>query len=39
MKEKYAKPKTLIEEFSVFDVITTSDSGDNSPDTDIPWGS
>lgn len=39
MKELYIKPQAEIEEFKTVDVITTSDSGDNSPDTDIPWGS
>lgn len=39
MKEKYTKPEISIEEFKIVDIITTSASGDNEPDTDIPWGS
>lgn len=39
MKELYLKPQVEIQEFKTLDVITTSDSRDNSPDTDIPWGS
>jgi hypothetical protein len=39
MKEIYVKPKSDVEKFKTIDVITTSDDGDNEPDTDIkvPW--
>ena len=39
MKESYTKPDITDVEFKAIDVITTSDPGDNSPDTDIqvPW--
>ena len=39
MKESYTKPHITVVEFKAIDVITTSDPGDNSPDTDIqvPW--
>lgn len=35
MKESYTKPDITVVEFKAIDVITTSDPGDNSPDTDI----
>jgi hypothetical protein len=39
MKDIYVKPISDVEEFKTLDVITTSDGGDNEPDTDIkfPW--
>lgn len=36
MKESYTKPDITVDEFKAIGVITTSDPGDNSPDTDIP---
>lgn len=37
MKDIYEKPIAHIDEFKTVDVITTSSSGDNEPDTDIPF--
>ena len=39
MKESYTKPDITVVEFKAIDVITTSDPGDNSPDTfiQVPW--
>lgn len=39
MKEKYSKPETDVQEFSILDVVSTSTDKDPADDNPVEWGS